>query len=288
MPRRLDPVISETLKGFGFGPDACWDCHGVWVVYHRVLEQIAAKAGILFDPPIVIEAHGADGIAALCVTGKMGEKSIWSIGEAAPKNNKNAYPWAMAEKRAVDRVILKLIGLHGLAYSEEEADDFRKRETESTPEPRGNPHGITKFREETRKFHADMRSCATVEELDLFLATSKAFIQRAAKEFPADYNGDGGDIKGLAGEIDAYRARLEIAAAVPAMIPVPDMPAQKDRWAAWCPILVTTIQDCPVDRIDGWIAANESPLSRLKIEFPLWHGKLMEKVELARISPLSA
>ena len=32
----------------------------------------------------------------------------------------------MAEKRAKDRVILKLVGLHGYAYSEEEADDFKK------------------------------------------------------------------------------------------------------------------------------------------------------------------
>jgi hypothetical protein len=36
-----------------------------------------------------------------------------------------AYPFAMAEKRAKDRVILKLIALHGLVYSEEEADDFK-------------------------------------------------------------------------------------------------------------------------------------------------------------------
>lgn len=31
----------------------------------------------------------------------------------------------MAEKRAKDRVILKLVGLHGYVYSEEESDDFK-------------------------------------------------------------------------------------------------------------------------------------------------------------------
>ena len=61
----------------------------------------------------------------LC-TGRMGDKSEWSIGEAAPYNNKNSYPFAMAEKRAKDRVILKLVGLHGDVYSEDEADDFRE------------------------------------------------------------------------------------------------------------------------------------------------------------------
>lgn len=170
----------------------------------------------------------------------------------------------------------------------EKGEDADTHQPAELPTRKASPPGISKFREETRKFHADMRSCATVEELDLFITTSKAFIQRAANDFSDDYNGDGGDIRGLAGEIDAYRDRLGMAAAVPAMIPVPDMPLQKDRWAAWCPILVRTIQDCPVDRIDGWLAANEAALGRLKGEFPASHLRLMEKIEAARTSPLSA
>lgn len=123
--KKLDSAIAEILKQHGFGPEACWDCHGVWVVYHRVLEQIAAQASITFAAPLVLEANGVAKTAALCVTGTLSDKTEWSIGEAAPGNNKTAYPFAMAEKRAKDRVILKLIGLHGLAYSEEEADDFK-------------------------------------------------------------------------------------------------------------------------------------------------------------------
>jgi len=126
LPKKLDPVIADVLKTYGFGPDACWDCHGTWVVYHRILEQIGAKAGIAFDAPQIIEAASRDGIATMCVTGRMGDRAEWSFGEASPKNNKTAYPWAMSEKRAKDRVILKLIGLHGLAYSEEEADEFKE------------------------------------------------------------------------------------------------------------------------------------------------------------------
>jgi len=67
----------------------------------------------------------------ILVVGKHGEKSEWSIGEAVVNSNykvsgkQAAYPYAMAEKRAKDRVILKLIGLHGFAYSEEEADEFK-------------------------------------------------------------------------------------------------------------------------------------------------------------------
>jgi hypothetical protein len=124
MAKALDPIIREELKKHGFGPDACWDCHGTWVVYHRVLEQIATKAEIKFELPQIIESDGPNKSVALCVSGAMNGASQWSIGEAAPGNNKNAYPYAMAEKRAKDRVILKLIGLHGLLYSEDEATDF--------------------------------------------------------------------------------------------------------------------------------------------------------------------
>ncbi len=134
MARALDPFISETLKKYGYGKEAIWDCHGVWVVYHRVLEQIAAKAGIKFDRPALLENNGLGKSVAMCVFGALGDREEWSIGEAAPGNNKNSYPYAMAEKRGKDRVILKLIGLHGLAYSEDEADDFK--EPAPAPQPR--------------------------------------------------------------------------------------------------------------------------------------------------------
>lgn len=141
MARQLDPIIADTLKKYGLGKESVWDCHGVWVVYHSALEKIAVLAGVTFDAPQIVEANGAQGIAAVCVTGHLGELTKWSIGESSPKNNKNAYCWAMAEKRAIDRVVLKLIGLHGLAYSEEEADDFKpgaRTETHGTKEPPAN------------------------------------------------------------------------------------------------------------------------------------------------------
>lgn len=126
MPRSLDPTLVEILKKYEEDPrTAAWDCHGTWVVYHKAIERIAAKAGITFDMPEVVQANADARIAVIIARGFMGDRSEWSFGEAAPSNNKNAYPFAMAEKRAKDRVVLKLVGLHGLAYSEEEADDFK-------------------------------------------------------------------------------------------------------------------------------------------------------------------
>src|SRR3954467_9953597 len=61
----------------------------------------------------------------------MGERTEWAIGEAPVNANYRVSGRqapsgdALAEKRAKDRVILKLVGLHGLLYSEEEADEFK-------------------------------------------------------------------------------------------------------------------------------------------------------------------
>lgn len=118
-------AVMEVLSKYDLDSSAVWDCHGTPVILHKALEHIQVVAGISFDDPQIIEASGKDKVVALWVRGSLDTRSEWSIGEAAPSNNKNSYPYAMAEKRAKDRVILKLINLHGLAYSEDEADDFR-------------------------------------------------------------------------------------------------------------------------------------------------------------------
>lgn len=140
--------LIEILKEIGETSDsATWDCHGTRVVLHKALEKVAAYKDIAFDRPDVLECNSKDKVVALVVRGFMdigGDKikSEWSIGEAAPSNNKNSYPYAMAEKRAKDRVILKLAGLHGDVYSEDEADAFQEGKpmrTSADPEPQATP-----------------------------------------------------------------------------------------------------------------------------------------------------
>jgi hypothetical protein len=116
--------------------DDVWDVQGTPVVLHKALERLAAVLGIEWGPPQILRAERDE--AVLIATGKVADgQPEWSIGEALlgqnyrPGKSKRtgemvaAYPYAMAEKRAKDRVILKLAGLHG-AYSEEEADDFKQ------------------------------------------------------------------------------------------------------------------------------------------------------------------
>lgn len=72
---------------------------------------------------------------SLVYTYKCPEQGIYEVGEVSPSNLKNGgYPYAMALKRCMDRVILKnsKIAYAGI-YSDSEADEFTKRVDEDTP-----------------------------------------------------------------------------------------------------------------------------------------------------------
>lgn len=125
---RLSKDLKAILDKYGIDPtdkSKLWDCHGTLVLYHKAYEIIAAKEDIRFDQPHVIESNSEKKIACIVVTGHMGERYEWSFGEASPSNCTNKYPYAMAEKRAKDRVIAKLVGLAAHVYSEDEAEEFK-------------------------------------------------------------------------------------------------------------------------------------------------------------------
>jgi hypothetical protein len=138
IPRKVIDIIEELQMT---RDETLWDCHGTWVMYHKALEKIAAHKGVTFDEPKIIHSDVASKSVVVLVTGRMEKRSEWSFGEATPANNKNAYPFAMSEKRAKDRVILKLVGLHGDVYSDTEIDkqaqdDIKER---ADKKPKGKP-----------------------------------------------------------------------------------------------------------------------------------------------------
>lgn len=204
----LDPRIEAIRVKYGLSQDDFWQLpqrKGTWLVKHAALELVALKAGVHFDAPQVIEADTKNGIAVVAVYGSVRELKkdaskdhpvfeqlfgVWSIGEASPSNNKNAYPWAMAEKRAKDRVILKLIGLHGLVYSEDEA------EFEDEPKAR-----IKDQRATWEAMRDELDACSTLQELAILWA-SKPF-QADFKSLKADWQQQLTDHK------DALKAELE-------------------------------------------------------------------------------
>lgn len=129
----MDKLAIKALfdkAGASIAQDDIWAVQGTPVVKHKAVERLGAALKIRFQTPVILRSERDE--AVILATGVLGEVTEWSIGEACVNVNylvrgkMSAYVYAMAEKRARDRVILKLAGLHGV-YSEEEADEFKGR-----------------------------------------------------------------------------------------------------------------------------------------------------------------
>lgn len=134
---RVPKQLQDFMAKHKIASDEIWEVrNGAYAIKHFAIERIAANAGIVFDRPAILE-HDAAGSVSMIVFGKLGEREEWSTGEASPKNNKNAYPYAMAEKRGKGRVALKLLtakeGMDAALYSEEDSDDFKQGTKRQNP-----------------------------------------------------------------------------------------------------------------------------------------------------------
>ena len=198
----LDPRIEIVREKFGLDKSDFWEIPqkpGTWVAKHAALEVAAVKAGILFDLPVIVEKDAPGLVTSMIVQGVMDGRTEWATGETNPSNyrisgKQPSYPWAMSEKRAKDRVILKLIGIHGLVYSDAEGDfnaepgDF----TQSQPKAASRELYATvqqALRDAGNKGKAALRD----------YWTSELFIE-AWESFPADWR------QNLTEEKDAFIA----------------------------------------------------------------------------------
>ncbi len=162
----------EFMNRYKINSDEVWEVRagGAWAIKHMALERVAAEQKIVFEPPKMIEGSAADKIAVILITAKMGDRAEWSFGEATPANNKNAYTYAMAEKRGKDRVILKLLNAHGAVYSDSEADDFAQAN--------GNGAKMASLpkkdaREIYAKMQAEVRACQSRDQLRGWMTANK-------------------------------------------------------------------------------------------------------------------
>jgi len=164
----LEPRIEAVRAKYDLSVDDFWQIkqNKQWVCKHAALEIVAVKAKIEWLPPQIIEANAPQLVTSMIVTGKMGDRIEWATGETNQTNysvsgKQPAYPWAMSEKRAKDRVVLKLVGIHGLVYSEDEMPS-------EAPEPARNDEKAPKS-QEAREAYAylqkDLRSIGNVDDL---------------------------------------------------------------------------------------------------------------------------
>ncbi len=161
--------IKDLAEKYELTQDDFWELRknsGKWIITHDACEKIAQVEGIVFEPPQIINyqptvvtengeklrtsKYGREvfrpawagtcqkksGDVAMVVTGYKLDNpdyKIWTTGEANALNCTAEYYLAMAEKRAKDRAILKLINAYEYGiYSDVESDDFKKKEKKAS------------------------------------------------------------------------------------------------------------------------------------------------------------
>jgi len=110
---------------------------GKWIITHDACEKIASIEGIILAKWETLNSERD--FCRFLITMAMpmkdsAEKLIASIGEASKENCQSRYYGSMAEKRGVDRCILKLINAYKYGiYSDSEAESFAKPPIKDDP-----------------------------------------------------------------------------------------------------------------------------------------------------------
>ena len=104
---------------------------GKWIIKHLEVEGLAQHYNIETNIDLVHCNLDKD-IAVVKAVALHKTKKFITLGEASPKNNQFEYPVAIAEKRAVDRAILKALGIHGNVYSDQEMPNEKLNNNENT------------------------------------------------------------------------------------------------------------------------------------------------------------
>lgn len=129
---------------------------------------------------MTLDKEGYNG--SLVFTYNCPEQGIYEVGEVSKDNCKNDYPYAMALKRCMDRVILKnsKIAYSGI-YSDSEADEFTKRIDEDVVEEKSKTTKTattkkTSTKTETKQKGGDLPIQKTQVELIKKLYTAEELI----------------------------------------------------------------------------------------------------------------
>ena len=127
--------IKDLAKKYNLDPkDDFWKHKqsGKWIITHDACEKIASMEDIILAKWETLNSERD--FCRFLITMARGEKLISSIGEASKDNCQSKYYGSMAEKRGVDRCILKLINAYEYGiYSDSEADAFKKPVIKNDP-----------------------------------------------------------------------------------------------------------------------------------------------------------
>ena len=117
------------------------------------------------------------------------EQGIYEVGEVSAKNCTNAYPYAMALKRCMDRVILKSSKLaYSGIYSDSEAEEFKN-------EPKEESAPVKPSKAPARAPTADDKAGADMQRKLVELCNDKGLdLKEICKQYKINRNSSAEDI----------------------------------------------------------------------------------------------
>ena len=160
--------------------------NGKWIIKHLEVEGLAQHYNIETNIDLV-HCNLEKGIAVVKGTALHKTKKYFSFGEVTPKNNEFDYPIAVAEKRAVDRAILKALGIHGNVYSDQEMANEKQNNNENSGikldhvdvilervKTVTHQANLEQLKSQNKKFLTELKT----QDLPRFEKLKKAFVDR--------------------------------------------------------------------------------------------------------------
>lgn len=118
--------LNQLYKDYKLTKDDYFNHKHYTIITRSGIDKIQSMCNIKITYQLIY--HSPDCLVAIIkAKGRKGDTEIETYGEVNPKNNSNAYPISMAEKRAMSRIVLKIAGFYELnTFGEDEAEEFKK------------------------------------------------------------------------------------------------------------------------------------------------------------------
>jgi len=117
-------ILNELYKKYNLHKEDTFKSPQGWTIITRSgIDKIQAEADIDIDYDVIEYNPGVS--AAVKAQAKWNDRTLTTFGEANHKNCRQSYVLAMAEKRAMSRIVLKLTGFYALGvFGQDESEDF--------------------------------------------------------------------------------------------------------------------------------------------------------------------
>ena len=117
-------ILNELYKKYNLHKEDTFKSPQGWTIITRSgIDKIQAEADIDIDYDVIEYNPGVS--AAVKAQAKWNDRILTTFGEDNHKNCRQSYVLAMAEKRAMSRIVLKLTGFYALGvFGQDESEDF--------------------------------------------------------------------------------------------------------------------------------------------------------------------